>query len=108
MFNSKDNKFDNKPLIDLDRLWLKKNDDMSIITEPNFSIPSKRKVRPSKDQDINIVHVSELHSLFNNPKQFMWLFRVDLEYHLLLKSYVTWPYIIAIVLKDRRRWSRVE
>jgi hypothetical protein len=55
----------------------------------------------AQDRPQNIVHVSELHSLFKNPKQFMWLFGVELEYHLPPKNYITWPYMIKVIKGEK-------
>ena len=52
--------------------------------------------------DKNEVHLEDLQSLFKNPKQFMWLFGVELEYHLPPKNYITWPYMIMIVKGEKR------
>jgi hypothetical protein len=71
-------------------------------SEPFFNIKSKRKNPPSKLCSPNEVHISELQSLFRNPKQFMWLFGVELEYHLPPKSYITWPYMIMIVKGEKK------
>ena len=102
MSHMKDLSFKRNPLIPKSGLRLKKSDDNSIITEPVFSLPSKKRVKSSGLGPENQVHLSELHSLFKNPKQFMWLFGVELEYHLPPKSYVTWPYMIAIVKGDKK------
>jgi hypothetical protein len=49
----------------------------------------------------NDVYVSELHSLFKNPVQFMWLFGVELKYHLPPKNYITWPYMIKVIKGEK-------
>ena len=43
------------------------------------------------------VSIAEIKSLVRNPKQFMWVYGVELGYHLPPKAYITWPYIIAIL-----------
>ena len=50
----------------------------------------------------NEVSVGELSSLFKNPKQFMWLFGVELEYHLPPKNFITWPYMIKVVKGEKK------
>ena len=40
------------------------------------------------------VPIENLHQLFKSPKQFMWLFGVELGYHLPPRTYINWPYMI--------------
>ena len=46
--------------------------------------------------------ISEIKQMIKNPKQFMWLYGVELGYHLPPRVYVTWPYIISILQGTRK------
>lgn len=100
IFKSNNLSFGSNRVTGKKNLQLKKHDDSKIQMEPSFGISSKKKLNPPPRSNPNEVHISELQSLFKNPKQFMWLFGV--EYHLPPKSYITWPYMIAIVKGQKR------
>ena len=43
------------------------------------------------------ISIQEIKNLVRNPKQFIWVYGVELGYHLPPKAYVTWPFIIAVL-----------
>lgn len=70
---------------------------------PSISIPAtnqsfKRTKGVSYEERVSI---SEIKSLVRNPKQFMWVFGVELGYHIPPRAYITWPYIMAILTGKR-------
>ena len=48
------------------------------------------------------VSIAEIKGLIRNPKQFMWIYGVEMGYHLPPKAYVTWPYMIAILTGKKK------
>ena len=60
-------------------------------------------IQESKNKKSNInlhpsdVSIAEIKALIRNPKQFMWVYGVELGYHLPPKAYVTWPFIISVL-----------
>ena len=48
------------------------------------------------------IRLSEIKTLIRNPKQFIWLFGVEMGYHLPPKSFITWPYIISVLMGEKK------
>ena len=66
---------------------------------PDISIVSDmKKVKKARDMnDKQGVSIAEIKGLIRNPKQFIWIYGVELGYHLPPKAYITWPFIIAVL-----------
>jgi hypothetical protein len=75
-----------KPLVNK-RLYFELND-------PGLMKNEKEDNTKETKKDVSI---SDIKNLIKNPKQFIWIYGVELGYHLPPNSYITWGFIITLL-----------
>ena len=97
--------FEEKPKPDED--YLQKRGGESMLKRSSWDIPpqpSLKLTKASPDRSKVKISIARIKTLIRNPKQFMWIYGVELGYHYRLppRSYITWPYIIAIIKGEKK------
>ena len=67
--------------------------------QPSF-FTSKRSY-PKHLKSTRKMSIFELKNHIRGPDHFIWLFGVEMRYHLPPRNYVTWPYIIQVLQKNK-------
>lgn len=62
---------------------------------------SSKRSYPSSLKSVKRMSLLELKSQVRSPDHFIWLFGVEMRYHLPPRSFVTWPFIIQVLAKNK-------